>query len=225
MQLSRTHRPRFFKPDPVRQSCIVGSNERTGDSPVPGENMAFRRTQSGLSRRGLLKGLALGSGALLAGGWVAARLTDGDPQARLPEDILGAPEQQMLAVLADAVLHDVLPENPAARELWLDRVVAGCALGVAVLTPRLQRETHELISALARAPLRLLVIGQWAGWRDQSREQVQQRLKALQASENPTHRIVYRALRDLIVGAYYSDRYSWTGLGYEGPIVDLQANG
>ena len=187
--------------------------------------MASTRVQSGLSRRGLLKGLALGSGALVAGGWFAARLTDGDPQARLPEDILGAPEQQMLAVLADAVLHDVLPVDSAARDVWLDRVVAGCALGVAVLTPRLQRDTHELISALARAPLRLLVIGQWAGWQGQSREQIQQRLQALQFSENPTHRIVYRAVRDLIVGAYYGDRHSWAGLNYDGPIVDLQANG
>ena len=187
--------------------------------------MASTRVQSGLSRRGLLKGLALGSGALVAGGWLAARLTDGDPQARLPEDILGAPEQQMLAVLADAVLHDVLPVNSAARDVWLDRVVAGCALGVTVLTPRLQRETHELISALARAPLRLLVIGQWAGWQGQSREQIQQRLQALQLSDKPMQRIVYRAVRDLIIGAYYSDRHSWAGLNYDGPIVDLQANG
>lgn len=182
-------------------------------------------SQAGMSRRGLLKGLALGSGALIAGGWMAARLTDGDPQARMPEDILGAAEQQMLSVMADAILHDVLPAEEALRQTWLDVVVANCALGIAVLTPRLQRETHELVSALARAPLRLLVIGQWSGWQDQGRERIQARLEQLQGSANPTHRIVYRALRDLIIGAYYSDRRSWAGIGYDGPIVDLEANG
>lgn len=183
--------------------------------------MGDATSQLGLTRRGLLKGTALLSAGLIGGVWTAAKITDGSPEARLPDSVLGAAEQQMLYIQANAILDDVLPAQAQERAQWLDAVVRNCALGVLVLTPRLQRETLELLSALTHAPLRFVVIGQWAGWQDQSVEQTQSRLQRLAHSDNATHRIVYRALRDLVIGAYYSDRRSWQGIGYDGPVVDL----
>ena len=184
----------------------------------------MRDTQQGFTRRQILKGGLFGAVALGAGGWIAARFTDGSPVALAQLERIGAAEQQMLARVADAVLDDLLPLDAAAHKQWLVRIVRNVDAGLATLPLSMQQETQKLLSMLASAPTRLLVTGQWAGW-NQSREEVQKRLAALQSSSRELSRVAYRVLQDLVKGAFYGDRASWDLIGYSGPVVDFKQNG
>lgn len=183
-------------------------------------------SQGGFSRRQFLGGGALAVLAFGAGGWLAARVTDGSPAA-LASGLkhLGAPDQQMLARIADAALAGVLPEDPAQRAEWLTRIVQNIDAAIGCLPLELQMDTKKLLSMLAFAPTRLLVIGQWSGWHSVSREEVGARLKLLSQSTRPTQRIVYRVVRDLAMAGFYGDRRSWSLIGYPGPVVNRVENG
>lgn len=183
-------------------------------------------SQGGFSRRQFLGGSVLAIAALGAGGWLAARVTDGSP-APLVDGLehLGAGEQQMMARIADAVLDGVLPEEPGLRAEWLSRIASNIDASINVLPLDLQIDTKKLLAMLAFAPTRLLVIGQWGGWQSASRDEVSARLQALSESTNATHRIVYRVVRDLSVAGFYGDRRSWELIGYPGPVVNRVENG
>lgn len=183
-------------------------------------------SQGGFTRRQFLGGGALAVVALGAGGWLAARVTDGSPAplvAGLKQ--LGAGEQQMLARIVDAVLDGVLPDDATQRAEWLVRVTQNIDASIGCLPLELQIDTKKLLSMLAFAPTRLLVIGQWGGWGAASRDEITARLKTLSESTNATRRIVYRVLRDLSMAAFYGDRRSWELIGYPGPVVNRVENG
>ena len=182
--------------------------------------------QGGFTRRQFLGGGALAVIAFGAAGWLAARVTDGSPAPLAGTfKILGAGEQQMLAGIADAVLDGALPDQPPARTEWLTRIVQNIDSSLSCLPLELQQDTQKLLAMLTFAPTRLLVTGEWSGWPSASRDVVAGRLKALSESPNDTRRIVYRVLRDLAVAGFYSDRRSWSLIGYPGPVIDRVENG
>jgi hypothetical protein len=181
--------------------------------------------QGGVTRRGLLKGGAVGVLAFGAGGWLAARVTDGSPAKLLELKHLGAGEQQLLAKLADAVFDGTLPEDGPERTEWVTRLVQNVDASIDVLPLELQQDTQKLLAMLAFAPTRLLVIHQWKGWQSMSREEVTARLEKLRTAEGETQRIVYRVLRDLTAAAFYGDRRSWALIGYPGPTINRVENG
>jgi hypothetical protein len=181
--------------------------------------------EGGFTRRELLKGGAVATLLLGAGGWIAARITDGHPQALAPLKHLGAAEQLMLARVADVALGEVLPSDQAARNEWLTRIVQNADAGISALPLHLQEDTKKLTSMLAFAPTRLLLIGQWTGWQSVSREALQERLEALRSSGNETRHAIYRVLRDMTLAAFYGDRRSWPLIGYAGPVVNRIENG
>jgi hypothetical protein len=181
--------------------------------------------QGGFTRRQFLGG---GTAALLAfagGGWLAARITDGTPAALATLKHLGAGEQQMLARIADAVLDGVLPQEGPAREAWFPRLLQNIDTAISCLPNELQIDTKKLLSMLAFAPTRLLVIGQWGGWQAATRADVTARLQAMIDSGSPTRHVVYRVVRDLCAAAFYGDRRSWELIGYPGPVINKIENG
>lgn len=182
-------------------------------------------TQRGFTRRAFLQGSGLTLLALGAGGWVAARLADGSAKALAPLEHLGAAEQQMLARVADALLDGLLPADGPARDEWLVRIVRNTDAGIPLLPLHLQKDTHKLLSLLAFAPTRLLLIGQWHGWQSFGRAELQARLDTLRTSGKDLHRVVYRVLHDVVKGGFYGDRASWELLSYPGPVVDFKQNG
>ncbi len=181
--------------------------------------MSGQRSPAG-SRRSFLKVGAATIVVIGAGGWFASYLADKGARAVLDKPAqLDAKAQAMLAKLADAVLDGALPADAAPRAQAIVKVVAAADKTIAELPLAIQKETQELFALLGAAPTRALLIGQWAGWADASREDVSHMLTGLRTSSIGLRRAVYMGLRDLVAGSYYGSPDTWEQVGYPGPIL------
>lgn len=172
------------------------------------------------SRRSFLKVGAVAVVAIGAGGWLASHFTDKGARAVLDKaGPLDAQAQAMVAKLADAVLDGMLPTGPAQRSAAIVKVVASADKAVAGLPPAILKETQDLFAMLGAAPTRALLIGQWTGWADASREDVGRMLTGLRTSSIGLRRAVYMGLRDLVASSYYASADTWEQVGYPGPIL------
>ena len=172
------------------------------------------------SRRSFLKVGAATIVVIGAGGWLASHFTDKGARAVLDKaGQLDAQAQAMLAKLADAVLDGALPTDPTQRSAAIVKVVASADRAIAELPPSIQKETQDLFAMLGMAPTRALLIGQWTGWADASREDVSHMLTGLRTSSVSLRRAVYMGLRDLVASSYYSSPDTWEQVGYPGPIL------
>ena len=172
-------------------------------------------------RRSFLKVGALTVAAIGLGGWFASYLADRNARAVLGAGAtLGAQAQTMLAKLADAVLDGALPSDASQRAQAIAKVVDTADKAVAGLPLYLQKEVQELFSMLGAAPTRALLIGQWSGWADATREDVASMLTGLRQSSVALRRVVYMSLRDMVSGSYYADTGTWEQIGYPGPMIN-----
>ena len=172
-------------------------------------------------RRSFLKVGALTVAAIGLGGWFASYLADRNARAVLGAGAtLGAQAQTMLAKLADAVLDGALPSDASQRAQAIAKVVDTADKAVAGLPLYLQKEVQELFSMLGAAPTRALLIGQWSGWADATREDVASMLNGLRQSSVALRRVVYMSLRDMVTGSYYADTGTWEQIGYPGPMIN-----
>ena len=171
-------------------------------------------------RRSFLKIGAVAVAAIGVGGWFASYLSDKGARAVLGAGAtLGAQAQAMLAKLADAVLDGALPTDAAQRAQAIAKVVDTADKAVAGLPPNLLKEVQDLFAMLGAAPTRALLIGQWTGWADASREDVSRMLTGLRQSSVELRRVVYMSLRDMVAGSYYSSTDTWEQIGYPGPMI------
>ena len=172
-------------------------------------------------RRSFLKVGALTVAAIGLGGWFASYLADRNARAVLGAGAtLGAQAQTMLAKLADAALDGALPSDASQRAQAIAKVVDTADKAVAGLPLYLQKEVQELFSMLGAAPTRALLIGQWSGWADATREDVASMLTGLRQSSVALRRVVYMSLRDMVTGSYYADTGTWEQIGYPGPMIN-----
>lgn len=171
-------------------------------------------------RRSLLKLGLIGAALLATGGFVATRLADGSPSARLAKAIhLGASMQLMLARVFEAVLNDVLPADPAQRQAQLDAAVGGLDKGIGNLPLHVQSELKDLLGILTLAPTRFVLAGRWSGWEAATVKDVQAMLTGLRTSSIELRRLIYVTLRDLAAASYYAMPQTWSAMGYRGPLV------
>ena len=84
-----------------------------------------------------------------------------------------------------------------------------------------QDELRLLLGLLASAPGRLGLAGLAGTWQQAPTEEVRAMLQRLRLSSLDLRQQTYQALRDITYAAYFSDRSTWSTLGYAGP-VDLQ---
>ncbi|MBP6780250.1 MAG: twin-arginine translocation signal domain-containing protein [Pseudoxanthomonas sp.] len=172
-------------------------------------------------RRSFLKAGAITVAAIGVGGWFAGWLTDRGATAVLGAGAkLDAQAQTMLAKLADAVLDGALPTDSGQRAKAIAQVVDTADKAVAGLPLYLQKEVQELFAMLGAAPTRALLIGQWTGWADATREDVSHMLTGLRQSSVALRRVVYMSLRDMVAGSYYSSTGTWEQIGYPGPMIN-----
>jgi hypothetical protein len=181
--------------------------------------MVHTRPQSG-KRRSFLKIGVIGAAIVGVGGWFAGFMTDRGARTLLGSARwLDAQAQTMIARLADAVLDGALPAEPAARATAIAGVVAGADQAITALPPHLQKELGELLAMLGAAPTRALLIGQWTGWADITRDETARMLTSLRGSSVTLRRVVYMTLRDLVAGSYYASADTWEQVGYPGPMI------
>lgn len=172
-------------------------------------------------RRSFLKIGAVAVAAIGVGGWFASYLTDKNARAVLGAGAkLDAQAQTMLAKLADAVLDGALPKDAGQRAQAIAKVVDTADKAVAGLPPNLFKEVQDLFAMLGAAPTRALLIGQWTGWADASRQDVSNMLTGLRQSSVELRRVVYMSLRDMVTGSYYANSGTWEQIGYPGPMIN-----
>ncbi len=172
------------------------------------------------SRRSFLKVGVATLAVIGVGGWFASHLTDKGARALLAKSgYLTAQAQAMLARLADTMLDGALPDEAGQRALAIEKVLVTADQAIAVLPPSMQKETQDLFAILGAAPTRALLIGQWTGWADASREDVGRMLTGLRHSSVGLRRVVYMSLRDMVAGSFYSSPDTWEQVGYPGPMI------
>jgi hypothetical protein len=172
------------------------------------------------SRRSFLKLGAVALAVIGAGGWFASYLTDRGARAVLDGSAtLDAQAQTMLAKLADAILDGALPTEATARASAIAKVVGTADQAIAALPPHMVKEVKDLFALLGLAPARALLIGQWTGWADATRDDVARMLTGLRHSSVDLRRVVYMSLRDMVAGSYYSSPDTWEQVGYPGPLI------
>lgn len=170
------------------------------------------------SRRSFLKLGVAGLVAVVGGGYIAARITDGSAEPLLPQAAnLSAEVQQMLYRVFDGVLYGMLPEG--REEELLAKTVGALDYGISGLPPHIQKELTGLLSLLTFAPARLALIGRWGGWKNASRDDVTALMGNLKASDKELHRLIYITLHDLATSSFYGLEESWELVGYPGPLV------
>lgn len=126
--------------------------------------------------------------------------------------------KEVLRAVAQAVLSDLLPQDPQARVAALDRHVANLDTNLGGLPPALRNELSALLGAIATVGGRVAMTGMFARWNEASVPQVQAALEKLRMSPMPVVQSAYHGLRDLTTLAFFGDSANWKLAGYPGPL-------
>ena len=177
-------------------------------------------TSTRLTRRRLLKVCVAGAAALLLARWFRTatfppRTTDAS------FSVLDASARSIVAAIVPVLLEGALPTGNDAITARAD-VLAGVDRTVAGLLPAVRDELDQLFGLLAFTPTRCLIAGVWSPWQDASHESVAAFLDNWRHSRFALPRAGYRALHEIILGAWYGNPRAWTRIGYAGPpSVDI----
>lgn len=154
-----------------------------------------------------------GAGTLLAlAGGTLALLRPG-----LKDGRLSAGGREMFAAVAQGVLADLLPSDPAARARAVQAHLQRLDDTIGGLPPALQAEIDELVTLLASAPGRLALTGLRPDWPQASDAELRAMLQGLRVSSLNLRQQLYHALRNLTNAAYFADASTWQAIGYPGP--------
>ena len=166
-----------------------------------------------MQRRTLFK-LGVASAAVLAlGGGAAALLQLGLENGRL------APAgREVFRAIGRGVLQGSLPSETAARQQALEGLLDRIDALTLALPPHAQAELSQLLSLVASAPGRQLVVGLGRAWPDASEAEIEQALQGMRRSALALRQQAYAALHDITAGAYFADASTWPQLGYPGPL-------
>jgi hypothetical protein len=129
----------------------------------------------------------------------------------------GRVRSEAIPALVPVVLAGVLPEDPAARAAAVAETVEAFHRAVGGLAPAIQREIADLVGLLDFAPTRWLVAGMASSWREASPQRIAQFLEDWRHSRSSLKRSGYRALTQLIQGAWFDNPRAWSAIGYPGP--------
>lgn len=163
-------------------------------------------------RRWLLKSaLALGAvGAALGGSVYWNR--------GVSAGVLTEHGREVMKAVARAVLADVLPTDPAAREAKLEGQLKRLNEVIQSMPSSSQMELAALLGLLANAPTRLMLTGLSSSWAKASTEEILQALEGMRIHKLPTTMMSYHAVRDLTCLSFFSNPDNWSTTGYTGPI-------
>ena len=187
-----------------------------GAASRPRDNAIFEAARSDIHRmkRRTLIGLGIAAGAVVAtGATMLAWWQPGWEHGRL-----SARGRALFGAVAQAVLADLLPADPAARRAALQAQLGRLEASVAGMHPATRKEIEQLTTLLAHPAARRLLVGLDTDWPEADIAAVQRALGALRASDQALKQQVYAALRDLTNAAYFSDRSAWAAIGYPGPL-------
>ena len=152
----------------------------------------------------------MGSAVLLAAvRWLDAR-------AAMPS-ALDARGTEVIRALVPVVLAGSLPADSAARTRAIDETVDAFGRAVSGLAPAIQEEIGEMLSLLSFTPTRLAMTGISASWREAKADEIAAFLEDWRGSRLELKRAGYRALTQLIQGAWFDNPLAWQAIAYPGP--------
>lgn len=155
------------------------------------------------------------SGALLLS---AARIGRGQPapgSAATPA--LDRAARDVIAAIVPVMLAGALPVDPPARTERITATVDGVDRAVGALPPHAQSDLQDLFTLLGFAPTRWLFTGVSRPWNEAPAEEIVAFLERARTSNWALKQQAYRALHDLVIGAFYAEPASWPPIGYPGP--------
>ena len=159
--------------------------------------------------------LGIASAAVLAvGGGAIALIEPGMRSGRL-----GAAGRQVFGNVARAFLDGVLPTDALQLHAALEAFLARVDTLVQALPTHAQQELSQLLALLATGAGRRTLAGLQAEWAQASVAQMQTALESMRTSSLALRQQGYLALHDITGAAYFSDRSTWSVLGYPGPMA------
>jgi hypothetical protein len=115
------------------------------------------------------------------------------------------------------VLAGSLPADPPSRARAIDETVEAYGRAVAGLAPAIQEEIGEMLSLLSLAPTRFAMTGITSSWPEADAADIADFLQSWRTSGFVLKRAGYRALTQLIQGAWFDNPLAWKAVGYPGP--------
>ena len=130
--------------------------------------------------------------------------------------VLAQQHDNMLRVVAAAVLGSALPTDVPSRGAELSRVVAAVGALIDNFPASTRREVGDLFGLLALTPARMM-LGFSDNWDAADAPAVAQSLLALRDSSIGLKQQAYFALHDMVLGSFYAEPKTWLSTGYPGP--------
>ena len=124
---------------------------------------------------------------------------------------------EIVRALVPVVLAGSLPAEPATRAKAIDETVEAYGRAVGGLAPAIQEEISEMFSFLSFAPTRIAMAGIGSPWREASARDIEAFLQDWRMSRIELKRAGYRAITQLIQGAWFDNPLSWPAIAYPGP--------
>lgn len=166
-----------------------------------------------MQRRTLLKLGVVASAVLAAAGGAASLLQPGLKDGRLTET-----GRTVFRAVSRGVLEGTLPAEGSLRTKALDELLVRVEELTSALPPHAQDELAQLLSVLASAPGRRVMVGLEESWNFATDEQVRNALQSMRVSRLALRQQAYAALHDITAAAYFTEVSTWAQLGYPGPM-------
>ena len=166
-----------------------------------------------MQRRTLLKLGVVASAVLAAAGGAASLLQPGLKDGRLTET-----GRTVFRAVSRGVLEGTLPTEGPLRTNALDELLQRVEELTSALPPHAQDELAQLLSVLASAPGRRVMVGLEESWNFATDEQVRNALQSMRVSRLALRQQAYAALHDITAAAYFTEVSTWAQLGYPGPM-------
>lgn len=127
-------------------------------------------------------------------------------------------DRYMLHAIIPVMLAGALPTEKLEHKKAIDEVISGFDYTVAHFPKTVQDEIEQLLWVLQFPLTRSLIAGVWSSWHNVDSKNVKALLNNWKNSDFDLLRVGYKALHDLIAGAWYANPRSWQRIHYPGPI-------
>lgn len=165
-----------------------------------------------MDRRRLLQ-LGLGATAVLVvGGGAVALLQPG-----LQDGRLAASGRLVFTHAARGLLEGALSSDAAEQPRALEGLLSRIDALVQTLPGHAHTELSQLLAVLATAAGRRTLAGLAPPWDQASVPEIQAALHSMRTSSLALRQQAYHALHDITASGWFSDRSTWSWLGYPGP--------